>query len=178
MGFAFSLSPGSITLLRSCIQVALADEKTADMADIDLTQTEADGLLAMEKVRADDNQYQYPTAGVVNIPLVSRDRLESFLLDIRRARIDISKVTYQNRARHVIVLARLDLNGPAHRNPDDEEVPCPHLHRYREGFADKWAHPLPQPPFTNPADLWQTLQEFLQFCNVTSPPRIERELFS
>ncbi len=147
------------------------------MAEIDVTQSEADGLLAMEKIRADDKEYEYPTAGVVNIPLVSRDRTESFLLDIRRARLDISKVTYQNRARHVIVLVRVDLNGAPHRNPDGQEVPCPHLHRYREGFADKWADPLPQPPFTNPTDLWQTLQEFLQFCNVTELPTINRGLF-
>jgi hypothetical protein len=163
----------------SWICVALTDDEAAtNMAEIDLTQSEADALMAMEKVRADDNQYQYPTVGILNIPLMSRDHAERFLLDIRRARIDISKVTYQNRARHVIVLARLDLNGPPHRNPDREEIPCPHLHRYREGYADKWAYPLPQPPFTNPADLWQTLQQFLGFCNVTEPPRIERELFS
>jgi hypothetical protein len=146
------------------------------MADIDLTQAEADALLATEKVRADDTQYQFPAAGIVNIPLVSRDRTEAFLLDVRRARIDVSRVTYQNRARHVIVLARLDLNGPPHRNPDGEEVPCPHLHRYRERYGDKWAEPIPS-LFTDPTDVWQTLQEFLRFCNVTDPPRIERGLF-
>lgn len=147
------------------------------MPDIDLTQAEADALLAMEKVRSDDGKYSFATAGIVNIPLVSLDHTETFLLDIRRARVDISKVTYQNRARRVIVLARIDLKGPAHRNPDGVEIACPHLHRYREGFADKWAELLPQPPFTNPTDAWQTLQEFLQFCNVTNPPTIERGLF-
>jgi hypothetical protein len=36
---------------------------------------------------------------------------------------------------------RLDLDGPPHRNPDDEEIPWPHLHVYREGYGDKWASP-------------------------------------
>jgi hypothetical protein len=84
----------------------------------------------------------------------------------------------QNRARQVVVLVRLDLAGPTHRNPDGEEVPCPHLHLYREGYGDKWAKPLPADIFSAPTDLWATLQAFQVFCNITQPPHIERGLFS
>jgi hypothetical protein len=45
-----------------------------------------------------------------------------------------TKATYQNSARQVIILMRLDLDRLPHRNPDDTEVPCPHLHQYREGY--------------------------------------------
>jgi len=56
--------------------------------------------------------------------------------------MDFSRITYQNRGRAVVVLLRLDLKGSPLRNPNDEVIPCPHLHIYREGFGDKWAYPL------------------------------------
>ena len=148
------------------------------MPEIDITQTEADGLLAMPKVRFDDSQYAYPgTGGAVSIPLLSQDKRENFLLDISRGRIELLKGKYQARARQVVVLARLDFGGPPHRNPDDEEIPCPHLHIYREGFGDKWAFPVPPAAFSNMDDLWQTLGDFMRYCNVVEPPLIERGLF-
>ena len=51
------------------------------MADTtNLTQTEADALIAMEKRRNDDTEWSYPDfGGHVTIPLVSIDRRESFL---------------------------------------------------------------------------------------------------
>lgn len=144
-----------------------------------LTQAEADALLAMAKRRADEQEYMYPQGGgSLTVPLVSQDGQEQFLLDIIRGRIDLQKVTYQNRARHVVPLARLDLNGPPHRNPDGEEIACPHIHIYREGFLDKWAKPVPAQKFKNLDNLWATLQDFMRFCNVVEPPRIDRGLFA
>lgn len=148
------------------------------MAEVNLTQAEADALIAMEKHRADDTRYSYPNpAGLITVPLYAPDKREEFILDVRRGRIDLQKVTHQNRARVVVVLVRLDLGGPAHRNPNGEEVPCPHLHLYREGFGDKWAIPLPREKFSNASDLWLTLQEFLAYCNITKPPIIDKVLF-
>jgi hypothetical protein len=70
-----------------------------------------------------------------------------FLLDVTLYQIKLTKATFQNRARAVIILYRLDIDGAPHRNPDDQEVPCPHLHVYREGFGDKWATPAPTDKF-------------------------------
>jgi hypothetical protein len=149
------------------------------MADINLTQAEADTLIAMEKRRLDDARWDYPgLGGSINIPLVSADKREDFLLDISRGRIDLLKGTYQNRSRQVVVLVRLDFGGQPHRNPDDEEIPSPHLHIYREGHGDKWAIPIPSESFPDTTDLWQLLQDFMRFCNITEPPFIERGLFS
>ena len=68
------------------------------MADINLTQTDADVLLAMEKHKVDDTPYQYPSlGGGVRIPLQSLDKRESFFLDITRSQIVLTKGTYQNR---------------------------------------------------------------------------------
>ena len=103
---------------------------------------------------------------------------KSFLLDVGRGKLDLLKGTYQNRGRQIIVLARLDFGGQPHRNPDDVEVPSPHLHVYREGYGDKWAIPVPSSSFSNIADLWQTLDDFLRYYNVTQPPRIRQGLFS
>ena len=149
------------------------------MADANLTQAEADALIAMEKRRSDDTEWSYPDlGGYVTIPLVSIDRRESFLLDLRRGRIDLSKGTYQNRGRQVVVLARLDFGGAPHRNPDGEEIGSPHLHLYREGFGDKWAIPVSDDHFPNLHDAWQTLQDFMRYCNIVEPPMIQRGIFT
>ncbi len=149
------------------------------MADINLTQTEADALIAMEKQRIDDARWDYPgLGGSISIPLISQDKRENFLLDVSRGRIDLLKGTYQNRSRQVVVLVRLDFGGQPHRNPDDQEIPSPHLHVYREGYGDKWAIPVPPERFPDILDLWQLLQDFMRFCNITEPPFIEKGLFS
>ncbi len=144
-----------------------------------LTQDEADALMEIEKHRANEGTYAYPSlGGHVSIPLVSADRRESFRLDLRKARLDLSKGTYQNRGRQVVILARLDFGGAPHRNPDGEEIGSPHLHLYREGFADKWAFPVPEDKFPNLDDAWLTLEDFMRYCNIVKPPQIQRGLFS
>ena len=149
------------------------------MADINLTQAEADAMIAMEKHRATEDRSDFPMGGQsLVLPLQSSDKREQFLLDLSRGRIDLLKVTMQNRGRQVVVLVRLDLGGAPHRNPDDEEIPAPHLHVYREGYGDKWAVPVPADRFHVTGDVWATLEDFLRFCNITQPPHIERGLFT
>ncbi len=149
------------------------------MADINLTQPEADTLISMEKHRASEEHADFPMGGEsVVLPLQSIDRREQFLLDLSRGHVDLLKVKMQNRGRQVVVLVRLDLGGAPHRNPDGEEIPVPHLHVYREGFGDKWAVPVPPNRFRAIADVWTTLEDFMRFCNITQPPQIQRGLFT
>ena len=149
------------------------------MADMNLTQAEADALIAMEKHRINEERSDFPMGGQsLILPLQSPDRREQFLLDLSRGRIDLLKVKMQNRGRQVVVLVRLDLGGAPHRNPDGEEISVPHLHVYREGFGDKWAVTVPADRFTATNDVWQTLEEFTRFCNITQPPHIDRGLFT
>lgn len=148
------------------------------MSILDLTQHEADALFSIEKHCVDDTQYIFPgLGGALRIPLISADRKEEFILDITRGRIDLKKNTFQNRARKAIVLVRVDIEGPSHPNPDGEVIPCPHIHLYREGFALKWAHPIPS-TFNDPSDVWDTLNRFQTYCNISKPPNIQRELFT
>lgn len=145
---------------------------------ITLTQAEANHLIAMHKQRSDDIPRQFPGPGErLVVPLISMDRTEDFLLDITRSRIDFVKVTYQNRGRQVIVLMRLDVNGPPHRNPDGALVLCPHMHVYREGYGDKWAQPIAIERFADLGNLSQTLSDFMNECNVIEHPIIQASLF-
>jgi len=149
------------------------------MADINLTQADADTLIEMEKHRENNDEWRYPLPGDrMNVPLISANGREAFHLDISRGRIDLAKHTFQNRGRSVIVLVRLDLAGPSHRNPDDAFVPAPHLHVYREGFGDKWAIALPNEHFRDITDRNKTLEDFMSFCNITQKPIIREDLFS
>ena len=149
------------------------------MADIELTQAEADSLITLEKVRENDDCVDYPgLGGNVCVPLVSTDKKEHFFLDISRGTIDLKKGKYQERGRHVIVLVRLDFGGAPHRNPDGEEMPSPHLHIYRTGFGAKWAVPIPRDRFPDTDDLWRLLQDFMRYCNITNPPKLRRGVFT
>lgn len=149
------------------------------MADVNLSQSEADALIAMRKYRVNEAQWDYPSlGGSVTMPLQSEDKKEQFFLDISRGKIDLKKTKYQNRARHVVVLVRVDLGGAPHRNPDDMEVAAPHLHLYREGYGDKWATPLPADKFLNAADVWKVLEDFIKFCSIVEPPFIRKGLFT
>lgn len=154
-----------------------------------LTQSEADALIDMEKKRAKEEMYNFPLAGeTLTIPIISADERESFLIDINRGSIRLSKCTYQERRQGIIILVRLDIGGPPHCNPEvaniplpylkpynRETIPCPHLHLYVEGFMDKWAIPVPEFPRTN--DICATLDNSFRYCNVTEPPLVQRSLF-
>lgn len=146
--------------------------------EVNLPQADADALIAIEKHRVSDDRHDFPLGGQsLMLPLHSADRREMFMADISRGRIDLTRGKYQNRARQTVILVRLDFGGPPHRNPDGAELPCPHLHVYREGYGDKWAVSAPPDVFSNTSDLWVTLDEFFHYCNVTQPPHIERGLF-
>ncbi len=55
------------------------------MADLNLTQGEADALIAMAKHRIDTAEWDYPDpGGGISVPLVSVDRREQFVLDVRQ----------------------------------------------------------------------------------------------
>lgn len=111
--------------------------------------------------------------------LVSLDEKEKFLLDVnRKGRIKLTKCTYQKRYRRVIVLARLDIDGPPHTNPDGEKVLCPHLHIYKEGYGEKWAYPVPLDKFSDTKNLDILLRDFMKYCNVVRLPIIQGGVFN
>jgi len=127
----------------------------------------------MPKYRITNETWYYPSRGrSINIPLQSEDKRNNFMLDLWRSRLELNKITYQNRAHQIIILVRLDLAGKPHKNPDDELLTGHHIHLYREGYADKWAQPVPSGSFSNLSDQWQTLNDFMTYCNVVKEPNI------
>ncbi len=150
------------------------------MAEINLTQAEADALLKMEKFSVDNTEHKLPhLGGKISVPLTSLDKKENFSLDIGKGRIDLLKQKYQTRARKAVVLARFDFGAP-HRNPPElggEEVGVPHLHIYKEGFNDKYAINIPDGIFLDLNDPQKVLHDFMKYCNITQPPNFSMELF-
>ena len=147
------------------------------MAAIDLTQAEADDLMSMEKHRLSDDAVPYPAPGRnVTVALRSADNRQEFLLDIWRSNKNPRRVRFQLRVKRAIILARIDLGGPPHSNQDDEpDIPAPHLHLYREG-RENWAMAVPSENFTALDDHYRTLEEFMVYCNITTPPKFQWEL--
>ncbi len=142
------------------------------------TQQEADALLALEKHDLEKEQFSFPgLGGSIRIPLWSEDKHEEFMLDVTRGYIKLEKNTFQTRSRKTIILARLDIDGSPHRNPDGEEIGTRHLHLYREGFADKWAYPLPD-AFTNTNNILTLLDEFMDYTHIVTKPIILPELWT
>ena len=140
---------------------------------LNLTQDVAELLFETPKYRLGDREWQYPHAGErVIIPLQSWRGREPFTLDLYRGQDNPDKETFQNRARGSVILARLDRGGPPHRNPDKVKVPAPHLHRYREGYGDRWAIPAPVDIFADLGNTEQTLQDFMEFVHIANPPHI------
>ena len=95
-------------------------------------------------------------------------------MDITSSTIKLKKYTFQTRYSKRVVLVRLDMDGPPHRNPDGTKINCPHIHVYREGYDDKWAYPLPSDKFSNPADVWKTMGDFMDYCNIIGKPEINK----
>lgn len=150
------------------------------MAELLLTQAEGDALLALEKIAvANEKEIDLPDfGGAIEFNFISKNRREEFVLNYTRHTINFSKRNHHFRCRKVVGLARLDLDGPTHRNPDDQEVGARHLHLYREGHGLKWAFEVPVDKFKNLDDAFQTLEDFMDFCNVVEAPRIRRSLFT
>lgn len=156
-----------------------------------ITQDEADYFFSMEKFPEEQKEYQFPSQGdKLIIPFTSADKHEGFLFDIYRGAIKISKLTYQNRVRKAYILRRLDLDSSAHLNPEVENVPLPllepyngkeiatpHLHIYVEGFGEKWAVPADLYLSIAGKDSYEIMEEFFQYCNVKTMPRILKTIF-
>ena len=145
------------------------------MTSEDLTQEEADRLIAIGKSYLGNEKYQFPSNGeLLEFPLVSTDQKEYFQLSVRSGRIDLQKVSSQLRVKKIHVLLRLDLGNKPHTNPNGDKIEGSHLHRYYEGYGDRFAIPIPREIFTDPADSYITIQEFMNYCNIIHKPIISK----
>lgn len=123
--------------------------------------------------------WDYPGPGVeIKIPLISVDRRELFLLDIRRHAIQlVHGGKYQVRARNVSPIARICFARP-HRNPDGEEIPPTHLHVFREGHELQWAYALNPAEFPNADNRWRLLVDFMRYASISREPLFQQDAFA
>lgn len=152
-----------------------------------LSQPEADALLFMPKEFRELSPIRFSMQTPMDEEhiLLSQDRREEFILTIERGNRKRARLKYQTRGRKIVVLVRLDLDGPHHRNPPNspyrpnERLPCPHLHLYRHGFDDRVAY-IPSDVLgfnlRDPAKGIDCLEDFLAFCRVVKTPPIQTEI--
>lgn len=135
-----------------------------------LTQLEADTLIDMKKVFIKRRTISISPSTDQTHDLIGDDKRERFLLDLWRGTLRLSKLKFQTRGHKVIVLARLDIDGAPHTNPDGKILDGFHLHIYREGYEDKWAFPLSHDDFINTSNIRQTFEDFCRYCNIETLP--------
>ena len=84
-----------------------------------------------------------------------------------------------------VALARLELNGPRHKNPPEspyrpgEWIGETHLHLYREGFEDRIAYKLEDAPGRTDPELPEgipALERFMWYCGIAQWPPIQTAL--
>lgn len=147
------------------------------MADLNISQEEADELVAAVKLYEGNGAINYPPPGSsLSLSALGPGQKEHFLVDVTRGRINLSKVSHNLRVRTSIVLLRLDIAGTTHMNPDGSKIKTPHLHVYREGYGVSWAIEVPA-SFGDLSDMPKNLRNFLTYCNITHQPLINLELF-
>jgi len=143
-----------------------------------LSQRDADLLIAMPKYRVNRKVWDHPICGGrVNIPLMSENRSYLFFLDISTSKYRLTKKKYQNRIDN-IVLVRLEIDGRKHRNPDGTIIGPNHIHTYREGFGTKWAFNLPFPGFMHLNDPEKIFFDFMNYCSIVEIPLFNGGIFS
>lgn len=142
----------------------------------DLSQSEADRLLGLEKIRTTDDTFIYPSGGEhLEIPISSIDFTEDFIISVVPGKIDIMSTRNQLRCKSGnIILARLDTGSRPHKNPDGTIIGCPHIHIFKEGYGVRYAYPVDEKQFPHLDDPFQLLQDFLTFCNITKKPHITK----
>lgn len=100
----------------------------------------------------------------------------TYLLDFYRGSFELARYTINKRYRQTIILLRYD-NGGRHTNPDGVSFDGPHLHIYREGFNDKFAHPISEGGILETDPMEEVLTKILHFCNIKGFPTIEIPMF-
>lgn len=99
-----------------------------------------------------------------------------YLLDFYRGSLELTRFTYNKRYRQSIILLRYD-SGGRHTNPDGLSFNGPHVHIFREGFNDKYAHPISYINIDDSHSIVEVLDKLLQYCNVTNRHSVKTPMF-
>jgi len=136
-----------------------------------LTDSEVQHLIRLPKRFTDIAQVIIPQSGEFEhrSDLAAIGGRDTFILDISRAAIRMTRCKSQTRYARNIILIRVDLDGSPHENPDGTDVGRSHVHIYRAGWDDKWAYPLSEyKGFASCSTLVELVRSFCRYCGVTS----------
>ena len=140
----------------------------------ELAEDEVKRLIDLAKSRINDEEYIFPDRGeALDIPLISLNGAENFVLSVTVGRIDLLKTNSQLRLKtENIPLVRIDTGNSIHKNPDGTIITEPHIHIYKEGYGLKYACPLKNYLKTNTKDTYQVLHDFMNYCTIVKKPII------
>lgn len=144
------------------------------MANI-LTQEEADELIAILKKCVDFEMYLPQKGSREEYEVRDVDTFsEIFTVFINRRNKFNDKCSFTLRYKKTnSILLRLDTNPTrAHTNPDGEVISGTHIHRYVEGFDEKFAMAVN----FDSSSLEQDLLYFLNVANIEEPAKIGTQL--
>ena len=139
---------------------------------MDIPQSEADALFTIAKNFVSLADLNLAPGIDVQRDLLSSDGSEEFILDVRANAFRLTKYRYQNRARKILILARLCVDGPPHTNPDGLSVGNTHLHTYVEGYGDRFARAIDPAIFVDTTNRIETIRNFCEYCNIGPLPAI------
>lgn len=136
---------------------------------MELSQQEANTLIAIEKYLTTPNKGKLPLPGKKHMfPIHDRNK-EKYKAEMFRGAKNPNKSSYTLIYSNKVVLIRVDLNyNSPHINPNDHTIlpaNTPHIHIYDEEHYDGIAYPLPS-EFSHTDDIVQTLYDFLSYSNV------------
>lgn len=129
-----------------------------------ISQIEADEMLQTIKsaTRKDTFFWRY-NERFDEIVIADNDEKLIFVLSLKKNEFEI-RLNFRSKNKQ-IVLARVD-SQKQHFNPDGTKITGPHLHLYKEGYAEKWATPINWYNIGSPID---TLTRFLEVINTRFP---------
>jgi hypothetical protein len=138
---------------------------------LELTQHEADRLIAMLKRKVDDTVYEFPkTIGELVFDVVGDDIADVFIVNISRKGLNGVSCSYQGRIKKEdTLLLRFDINpNGKHKNPDGSYVSGSHFHI----FSEKTKMAIAIPLLDNCSNLYEFCFTFFLRFNIVSPPQI------
>jgi len=101
---------------------------------VELSQQEADLLIAIEKVLTNPKKLKLPQSGRKDVhELLSVDGREEYKFSAYRGSAKApNKISYSILYQHSITLLKVDNSHGLHINPDDTTIPpfTPHIHLY------------------------------------------------
>lgn len=150
----------------------------------ELSQSEADALINLEKKRIDTKIYNFPSPGeTTRIPVVSLDGSTEFLIKVYHSIIKRQKVQTAELYEKSTPLVRMCVGGKPHTNPSEpapltmfsglegEDLGENHLHYYAENWGTVWGIPVNiSQKLLYP--LTGVVYHFMDVCNVVDKPAL------